>query len=62
MASCGTLERRSEQVSVETALETLRGSLLGELQVMRDRVELMEEKMDTLIVDRLRQHEAAVCS
>ena len=71
MASCGALEvtmeglmekGKGEPVSVEEALETLRSSLLGELQDMREKVVLMEEKMDILVQDRLQQHEAAVCS
>ncbi len=35
---------------------------MGELQGMREKVGVMEEKMDTIILDRLLDHEAAVCS
>lgn len=62
MASCGTWEYKGESLSVEGALEALRDSLLADLQGMRERVVLIEEKMDLLIVDRLQQHHAAVCS
>ena len=57
MASCEALEK----CGVEQMLESLRGVLLGELQAMRDTVGAMEEKMDTLILDRLLEQEAAVC-
>ena len=45
------IETRVVQV-VQESLESLRSSLLGELQEMRARISTMEEKVDCVLVER----------
>lgn len=40
-------------MEVQEVLESLRESLLGELQKMREKVSAMEEKVDYLVLERL---------
>ena len=40
-------------MEVQEVLGSLRDSLLGELQKMRDQVHAMEEKVDYLVLERL---------
>ena len=48
-----------QEVEVGQVLETLRSSLMAELQELRSRMEAVEEKMDCLVLDRLQLHEEA---
>lgn len=44
---------------LQQVLECLKSSLLGELQQLREKVGVMEEKVDYLVLDRLQQHQEA---
>ena len=54
------MEGATGGLEVVQALEALRGSLLAELQELRDKMEAMEERVEYLVLDRLQQEDMPV--
>lgn len=50
---------KAGEAEVGLVLETLRSTMMAELQELRSRMEAVEEQVDCLVLDRLQLHEEA---